>query len=75
MGKPVVSTPMAALEAEPIADSATFVAGSAASATAVRGCLDHDSPEKNNARTRAIAPYSRDLLFARLDKTCSEAIS
>lgn len=74
MGKPVVSTPMAGLEAEPIAEAIEFAERGPEFTRAIQRCLDADTPAERAKRRSAVAPYSWDRLFEQLDRRCVEAI-
>jgi glycosyltransferase involved in cell wall biosynthesis len=73
-GKPVVSTPMAALAREPAAELVEFADGVEEFSAAIARCLAAPG-ELAAARREAAAPYSWDNLFARLDEALDDALS
>jgi glycosyltransferase involved in cell wall biosynthesis len=74
-GKPVVSTPMEALRREPAGRVVLFAADAAAFCAQIEFSLTDDVQEAAEDRRSAAAPYSWDLLFARLDELCEVVLS
>lgn len=70
MGKPVVSTPMAGLQREPVAPAIAFASGLDDYCKQIEECLA-DSPEQSAERRKLVEPYSWDRLFAGLDALCA----
>jgi len=75
MGRPVVSTPMKALQLEDIARAVVFADGPVEFCNRIAGCLDEQAQSATQRRRDAVAPYSWERLFERLDAACAEALS
>ena len=75
MGRPVVSTPMKALEMEDVARAVVFAEDANEFCKQVSRCLDEDVQGAVQARREAVASYSWDGLFERLDTACALALT
>jgi glycosyltransferase involved in cell wall biosynthesis len=75
MGRPVVSTMMEALRREDIASAIAFADGPAEFCQGIQACLDDNTPAAMQARRDAVARYSWQRLFDRLDSACAHALS
>jgi glycosyltransferase involved in cell wall biosynthesis len=73
-GKPVVSTPMRALEQEPAAEQICFAGTPEQFCAAVVRCVADSSAAARRARREAVADYCWERLFSRLDKTCEATL-
>jgi glycosyltransferase involved in cell wall biosynthesis len=74
MGQPVVSTPMKALQMEDVARAVAFADSANEFCDQIDRSLDDDVRKATQARRRAVAAYSWDGLFDRLDAVCAEAL-
>jgi glycosyltransferase involved in cell wall biosynthesis len=75
MGRPVVSTPMKALQMEDVARAVVFADDANEFCERISRCLDEETQSVTQARREAVAPYSWDGLFERLDAACAEALA
>ena len=75
MGRPVVSTPMKALQMEDAARAVAFADGASEFCKQIDRCLDEEIQGGTQARCEAVAAYSWDGLFERLDAACAEALA
>jgi glycosyltransferase involved in cell wall biosynthesis len=73
-GRPVVSTPMKALQLEDAAAAIRFAEGAEAFCREIAQAVDEDRPELQHQRRAAVEGYSWDRLFDRLDAACDEAL-
>jgi glycosyltransferase involved in cell wall biosynthesis len=73
-GRPVVSTPMRALELEEAAREVRFADGAEAFLKAIGEVLAEDGAEAAERRREVVAGYSWDTLFQRLERACDEAL-
>lgn len=74
MGRPVVSAPMAALQGDEAGRAVVFADGAEEFSAAIDRCLADDGPAAEEARRGAVAGYSWDGLFERLDAACESAL-
>jgi glycosyltransferase involved in cell wall biosynthesis len=70
MGRPVVSTPMEALQREEAAPAVAFADGAEDFCAAIERCLLDDDQAARESRRKAVADYSWQRLFERLDAAC-----
>jgi glycosyltransferase involved in cell wall biosynthesis len=75
MGRPVVSTPMKALEMEDVAPAIVFADSPTEFCERIDSCLDEEIQSALQLRRDAVAPYSWQGLFDRLDAGCAEALT
>jgi glycosyltransferase involved in cell wall biosynthesis len=75
MGRPVVSTPMKALQLEDIAPVVAFADGADEFCEQIANSLGDGIQGAVRARREAVAPYSWDGLFERLDAACAQALA
>jgi glycosyltransferase involved in cell wall biosynthesis len=75
VGRPVVSTPMKALQMEDVARVVAFADDVSGFCKQIDLCLGERIQGAANVRREAVAPYSWDRLFERLDVACAEALS
>ncbi len=75
MGRPVVSTQMKALQMEDAARAVAFADGASEFCEQITICLGTDVRNATQARREAVATYSWDRLFERLDAACAEALA
>lgn len=73
-GRPVVSTPMRALEMEDAGRFVAFADGPEAFAEQLDRCLQPDVQRAADERRDAVAPYSWEALWNRLDAACEAAL-
>jgi glycosyltransferase involved in cell wall biosynthesis len=74
MGRPVVSTPMKALQMEKIADAVVFGESPTEFCELIERCLDERIQHDTQRRRDAVAPYSWQRLFDCLDLACVDAL-
>jgi glycosyltransferase involved in cell wall biosynthesis len=74
MGRPVISTPMQALEMEDIARTIVFADSPTEFCERIDSCLDGEIQEAVQLRRDAVAAYSWQGLFDQLDAACAEAL-
>ena len=74
MGRPVVSVPMQALQADEAGRVVTFAEGHEDFCGAIDRCLDPTVQAATQERIDVVAPYTWDRLFARLDAACATAL-
>lgn len=75
MGRPVVSTPMRALQMEEIADQISFAADAAEFCARIGDALGGDDDRQRQARRAAVSRFSWDSLFQAVDSTCASEFS
>jgi glycosyltransferase involved in cell wall biosynthesis len=75
MGRPVVSTPMKALQLEDVARVLAFADGASEFCERIDSCLGEGIQSATQMRREAVAPYSWDGLFERLDTACAQALA
>jgi glycosyltransferase involved in cell wall biosynthesis len=75
MGLPVVSTRMRALEMEPAATAVSFADDAESFAAAIDACLTEAARSRSGERRVAVASYSWDELFSRLDAIAASALA
>jgi glycosyltransferase involved in cell wall biosynthesis len=75
MGRPVISTPMKAIEMEGIAGAIVFADSPTEFCERIDGCLGQESHSAFQLRRDAVAPYSWQRLFGHLDAACAEALT
>jgi glycosyltransferase involved in cell wall biosynthesis len=75
MGRPVVSAPMEALRLEDAGDAVAFAADAASFCEEIDRALQADVQAEADDRRRAVAPYTWDNLFTRLDSVCGTALA
>ncbi len=75
MGRPVVSTPMKALQMEDVARVVAFAQGPGEFCEQIDSSLGEKAQAAIGARREAVAPYSWDGLFERLDAACEVALA
>lgn len=73
-GRPVVSSPMAALEREDAARLIAFADGPEEFSAAIDRLLAEDGPEAVRERRAGVEPYSWQRLFERLSAACESAL-
>ena len=75
MGRPVVSTPMTALEREAAGRFVHFARDAEEFSQQIEHCLSPEVQAHARAGQNAVAPYSWDRLFERLDAVVGEALA
>jgi glycosyltransferase involved in cell wall biosynthesis len=75
MGRPVVSTPMKALQMEDVARAVVFAEDADEFCEQIFRCLGKDVQDATEARREAVAPHSWEGLFERLDAACSDVLA
>ena len=74
-GRPVVSSPMEALQREDAAHVVAFADGVDEFCAAIDRSLAEDGPDAAEQRRTAVAPYSWERLFERLSDACESALA
>lgn len=75
MGRPVLSTPMKAIEMEDIARAIVFAGSPTEFCERINSCLEEEIQAAFQLRRDAVAPYSWQGLFDHLDAACGAALA
>ncbi|HEX8066704.1 MAG TPA: glycosyltransferase [Thermoleophilaceae bacterium] len=75
MGRPVVSTPMEALRVEELGGEIAFADGPEAFCAEIDRALGDEVQSGADRRRAAVAQYSWDRLFERIDEACGAALN